>query len=122
MAKFTALKPMIYTRELKETVAFYVNVLGFECAAFEESWGWASFVKDGVEIMACLPNEHIPFDAPLFTGSLYITTEDADALWQQWKDKCRVCYEIETFEYGMREFAIYDNNGYLLQFGQEINQ
>ena len=27
--------------------------------------------------------------------------------------------EIETFEWGMREFAIYDNNGYVLQFGQE---
>ena len=23
---------------------------------------------------------------------------------------------------GMREFAIYDNNGYLLQFGQEIDE
>jgi len=35
------------------------------------------------------------------------------------KDKVRVCYPLENFEYGMREFAIYDNNGYLLQFGQE---
>ena len=26
----------------------------------------------------------------------------------------------EDFEHGMREFAIYDNNGYMLQFGQEI--
>lgn len=122
MAKLTALKPMLYTRELKETVAFYTEVLGFNCAAFEESWGWASFEKDGIEIMACLPNEHIPFDAPAFTGSFYITTDDVDALWEQWKDKCRICYDIETFDYGMREFALYDNNGYLLQFGQEVNQ
>ena len=26
----------------------------------------------------------------------------------------------ETFAYGMREFAIYDNNGYLLQFGTPV--
>jgi len=32
----------------------------------------------------------------------------------------RICYPIETFEYGMREFAIYDNNGYLLQFGEAV--
>jgi hypothetical protein len=32
----------------------------------------------------------------------------------------RICYLIETFEYGTREFAIYDNNGYVLQFGQEL--
>lgn len=122
MAKLIALKPMLYTRALKETVAFYTEVLGFTCGAFEESWGWASFEKDGIEIMACLPNEHIPFDAPAFTGSFYITTDDVDALWEQWKSKCRICYDIDTFDYGMREFALYDNNDYLLQFGQEINQ
>jgi hypothetical protein len=33
-----------------------------------------------------------------------------------------VCYGIEDFFYGMREFAIYDNNGYLLQFGQPISE
>ncbi|MFN5228579.1 MAG: hypothetical protein ACK5Q3_18600 [Planctomycetota bacterium] len=27
---------------------------------------------------------------------------------------------LEDFDYGMREFAIYDNNGYLLQFGQSL--
>ena len=36
------------------------------------------------------------------------------------KDKARISYEIDNFPYGMREFAVYDNNGYLLQFGQEI--
>ena len=44
---------------------------------------------------------------------------DVDALWERLKDVVRVCYPIEDFEYGMREFGIYDNNGYLLQFGQE---
>ena len=27
---------------------------------------------------------------------------------------------IETFDWGLRGFAIYDNNSYMLQFGQEI--
>jgi hypothetical protein len=27
----------------------------------------------------------------------------------------------KNFFYGMREFAIRDNNGYILQFGQEIS-
>jgi hypothetical protein len=38
------------------------------------------------------------------------------------KDKAKICYEPETFEWGMREFGIYDNNGYLLQFGQEMEE
>jgi len=35
-----------------------------------------------------------------------------------YEEETRVCYPIENFAYGMREFAIYDNNGYLLQFGE----
>ena len=42
-------------------------------------------------------------------------------MWEQVKDAARVCYPIEDFDYGMREFAVFDNNGYLLQFGQEID-
>jgi uncharacterized glyoxalase superfamily protein PhnB len=116
----STLTPMLRTKELKATVDFYVNTLGFTCNAFSEDWGWASLTRDAVEIMLALPNDHEPFDRPAFTGSLYIKTDDVDAVWEQLKDKCRICYPIEDFEYGMREFAIYDNNGYLLQFGKEI--
>jgi hypothetical protein len=28
---------------------------------------------------------------------------------------------MEDFAYGMREFAIYDNNGYMLQFGAPVH-
>ena len=120
MPQFTSLKPILYTRALSDTVKFYTEVLGFACVAFEEVWGWASLQKDTIEIMLSYPNEHIPFDVPLFTGSFYIVTDNVDELWDAYKVKCKVCYEPENFDYGMREFAIYDNNGYLLQFGQEI--
>ncbi len=55
-----------------------------------------------------------------FTGSFYFSTDDVDAMWARLKDKAKVCYGIENFDYGMRKFAVYDNNGYLLQFGQAI--
>jgi len=32
-----------------------------------------------------------------------------------------IFYPIENFDYGMREFAIRDNNGYILQFGKEMH-
>jgi len=70
--------------------------------------------------MASIPNQHLPFETSTFTGSFYITVKDVDALWDEVKDVAKVCYPLETFDYGMREFAIYDNNGYLLQFGQEV--
>lgn len=122
MAKFQPIRPMLWTNELKETIAFYVNVLGFECGEFNEDWGWAALHKDDCEIMLAKPNEHSPFEKPIFTGSFYFNVDAVDELWNAIKDKCKICYEIENFEWGMREFAVYDNNGYLLQFGQEINE
>ncbi|WP_165456536.1 VOC family protein [Pedobacter kyonggii] len=54
------------------------------------------------------------------SGSLYINTNKVATLWESLKDQCEICYPSEDFDYGMREFAIYDNNGYLLQFGQDL--
>jgi uncharacterized glyoxalase superfamily protein PhnB len=78
------------------------------------------FISDQVEIMLAFPNKHMPFEKTGFTGSFYIDTEDVDELWNALKDVVKICYPIENFEYGMREFAIYDNNGYIPQFGHEI--
>jgi catechol 2,3-dioxygenase-like lactoylglutathione lyase family enzyme len=119
--KLKEIRPMIYTKEIKDTIDFYTNKLGFTCGEYNEGWSWAAFHRDSVEIMAAMPNEHIPFEKPLYTGSFYFTVEDVDMLWTEFKDKAKVCYPIENFEHGMREFAIYDNNGYLLQFGEEIS-
>ena len=38
------------------------------------------------------------------------------------KDKVRIVYPIENFSYGMREFAIRDSGGYILQFGKPIEK
>ena len=70
--------------------------------------------------MIAKPNEHTPFDKPVFTGSLYINADDVDYWWERLKDQVRLCYDIDNFEYKMREFAFYDNNGYLLQYGSPI--
>lgn len=114
------LRPMLWTEDLTGSVDFYTSVLGFTANEFNEDWGWASLSKDNVELMLSRPNAHTSYDKIGFTGTFYFNTDDVDALWEDLKDKARVCYGIEDFFYGMREFAIYDNNGYLLQFGQEI--
>ena len=118
--KIESLTPMLRTWDLRASNAFYTEVLGFECESLSEEQGWASLRRDGVAIMLAGPNPHEDDKAPAFTGSLYFHTDDVDGLWQRLKDRVRVCYPIENFEYGMREFAIYDNNGYLLQFGQPL--
>jgi uncharacterized glyoxalase superfamily protein PhnB len=112
---------MLYTSDIEETVQFYVDQLGFECKALDPESGWASVQLGDIRIMFSRPNAHAYFEHPFFTGSFYFRMDDVDTLWEKLKDTANVCYPVENFEYGMREFAIYDNNGYLLQFGQEFN-
>lgn len=113
------ISPMIRTKNLPETIAFYEQQLGFICTVYSEEWGWAALRRDDTELMIAGMREDDP-PAPVFTGSIYFRLDEGvDELWDELKQKVRVGYELETFTFGMREFAVYDNNGYLLQFGQK---
>jgi uncharacterized glyoxalase superfamily protein PhnB len=118
--KVENLTPMLRTWDVPGTIEFYSRVLGFQCKAHEPELGWATLSYGPVSLMLSGPNEHEGDVAPAFTGSLYFRVRDVDGLWLWLKDQARICYSIETFDYGMREFAIYDNNGYLLQFGEAV--
>ena len=118
---FLSLTPLIRTKDIEATIQFYKDILGFECPNYNENWSWATLSRDGIEMMVAAPNAHLPFEQSEFTGSFYFRVNQVDPLWQELKNKARVCYELEEFDYGMKEFAIYDNNGYLLQFGEETD-
>lgn len=112
--KLNSLIPVLYAEEIAATIKFYTAHLDFTCDHYDKSWGWASLSNYGVELVLSKPNTHFPFEKAFFTGSFYFRPDDVDALWKDLKDKVHVCYPIENFEYGMHEFAIYDNNGYIL--------
>jgi uncharacterized glyoxalase superfamily protein PhnB len=118
---FTSVRPLMRTKDLRGTIAFYTQRLGFELVGFSSEDGWASLRRDAIELMVASRNAHVAFDAPAFTGSLYFNVSDAASLWESVKDVAQVAYPLEDFAYGMREFAINDNNGYLLQFGQPLD-
>ena len=118
--RLTFLRPLLRTDNIKATIEFYTGILGFTLVEYNEGWGWASLNKNDVWIMLATPNGHEDFKGPALTGSLYFTTDDVDGVWEQVKGRAKICYEPDCFEWGMKEFAIYDNNGYLLQFGQPI--
>ena len=116
--KLNRVVPVLWTKDLDKTIEFYQQLLGFECINRLEAW--ALLKKDEVELMFSLPNAHEPFDKLQFTGSFYFHPDNVEELWQQLKDKATIVYPLEDFDYAMREFAIRDNNGYILQFGQEV--
>jgi uncharacterized glyoxalase superfamily protein PhnB len=116
--KLRRVTPMLWTKDLAASIVFYRNLLGFECT--NQTEGWACLQRDNVELMLSAPNAHESFDRIQFTGSFYFHPDDVKSLWEQVRDKATIVYPLEEFDYGMREFAIRDNNGYILQFGEEI--
>lgn len=122
MNKFTFLRPILWTENLNESIEFYTQILGFTLLTRNDDWQWASLKKDDVQIMLTEADGYEKFNGISFTGSFYFTVDHVDKLWEELKAKAKICYEIETFEWEMREFAVYDNNGYILQFGQPIDE
>ena len=116
---------MLEAADLRQTITFYTELLGFKCEDLfpdTENPYWASLYRDDVEIMFTSRNAHTTIEKPIMTGSLYFNPDNVDEIWELLKDKATVEYPIENFDYGMREFAIRECNGYLLQFGQEIDE
>ncbi len=110
--------PILYTKEIQESIDFYTQYLQFKCTQQADEFAYLEY--DDISIMFSLPNPNIPFVKPQFTGTFYFQCDDVNLIWDFVGDVVQVCYPIQDFAHGMREFAIYDNNGYLLQFGQEI--
>jgi uncharacterized glyoxalase superfamily protein PhnB len=118
--KLTALTPMLETYNMQATIDFYTETVGFKIENYTRDSGRVSLMRDGINLMFTTPNQHRNISEAAMSGSLYLNTDNIDEVWKNLKDKCNICYPIEDFDYGMREFAVYDNNGYLLQFGQEL--
>lgn len=116
------LSPMLSTDDLESSVKFYQDILEFRCELVDHSLGWASLWRDQINIMFGLPNAHLPWSGPRFTGSLYLYCDNIEQQWQQIHDQVEICYPLSSFSYGMREFGFYDNNRYLLKFGQPLNE
>lgn len=117
------LSPILWTKNLQETISFYETVLGFKSRSNFSNF--VSLYKDNVEIMAIVPTAERDekenfFPKPLLTGSIYIFMKDVDALWETVKNKATIKTSICDREYWMRDFSITDNNGYEIVFGEDI--
>ena len=106
------------TEDVARSVQFYVDQLGFTCPLQLD--GFARVRLSAADIMLALPNAHLPWHRPRFTGSIYLEVDNVDELWESLKTRARIVYPIETMEYGVREFGLLDDNGYRLSFAQHV--
>ena len=130
-AKLKFLSPVLFTKDLAQTILFYETILGFKAQS-----GFPNFVsltRDEVNIMFVLPTQESEglkdpgdneefFSKPQLTGNIFIFTEQVDQIWNSVKDKVTIKSPIADRKYLMRDFSIFDNNGYELVFGEDISK
>jgi catechol 2,3-dioxygenase-like lactoylglutathione lyase family enzyme len=117
--------PILPSRDLRATLAFYER-LGFEnAAAPPEEWDYLIIRRNGAELHFYLDTEVDPLTTPF---TCYVRTDDADALYTAWKaldiptdpaTGSRL-HPISDMEYGMRQFAVIDPSGNQVSFGSPI--
>jgi catechol 2,3-dioxygenase-like lactoylglutathione lyase family enzyme len=113
-----ALTPMLQTSDLERTIDWYESVLGFACVS-RSGDEWCRLERDQVSLMF-MRNAHL--GAPHATATQYIQVNDVMGLWSAVRDRVTAEWAPERMPYGMLEFAIRDPDGYLLSFGQPLEQ
>ena len=114
--------PILPSRDLRETVAFYER-LGFQDNGSPwEEWNYLIISRGGAELHFWSE----PSVDPLTTSfSCYLRVADADALHAEWEgvgvprdetNGSRLEPPVDT-DYGIREFALIDPSGNLLRVG-----
>ena len=133
------LSPNLMVKNVKKTVEFYKNILGFELVMavpeaqdgilteiLEDKKIVYALVKNGnVELMV-QDEKNLKKDLTVFANSkigasvsFYIEIENLDKFYNDIKEKVEVVKEVSITWYGMKEFYIRDNNGYILGFAEQ---
>jgi catechol 2,3-dioxygenase-like lactoylglutathione lyase family enzyme len=117
--------PILPSRDLQETLAFY-EALGFENrGAPPEEWGYLIIGRGDIWLHFI----SMPEVDPLGTvSSCYLYVDDVDALHTAWSGAVvpdvatgsRVEPPVTT-DYGMREFAVIDRSGNLVRVGASLS-
>jgi len=124
---WTKLTPNLMVDDMRQTLDFYQNILGFELAATvpdKPPYNWVMLGRDEVQIMFQTREslgEEIPAleSTPLGGAlSLYVRVRDIDALYERVQGNAKIVLGMRDAFYGMREFALQDPNGFVLMFAQ----
>lgn len=129
--KFNKVTPNLIVADMEKSLAFYRDVLGFSVsqsvpdkAPFIFAW----MNRGGADIFL---NQHMPpqpGQPDLFAGkqiggtlSMYMAMEGVEELAKTVESHgVKIAIPLHTEFYGMKEFAVFDPDGYLLIFAEQV--
>lgn len=116
---------IVPVRDVALTVAFYLDVLGFEKRELSDDGRYGLVACGEVGVMLLQSDDEAALSATSHNISIYIWVDGVDAFYNALKPKLDALPQGRVrppFDqpYGMREFHVKDPDGCLLFFGQEI--
>ena len=121
--KIKEMSPQFLVADIKRSIAFYINQLGFEISFCYEDF-YCGIIKDGHSIHLKSGSRAIEErENKKNNGHLDITfsIEKIDGLYEEIKNKpVQIIQPLREMPYG-REFYIADPDGYIIAFIQSIN-
>ena len=123
MPKLTASCPHFLVSNLETALDYYVDVLGFERPPL---WGepplFAMPSRDELIVMLNQVDRLSPQPNGDGVWDAYFWCDDADELFSEVEQRGAVVEyaPIDRAEYGNREFAVRDPDGYVLAFGSDL--
>lgn len=130
MPQFTSVTPNLIVADISRSLAFYVDLLGFArtiAVPEQPPFVFVAVASGSIQIFLNLAadvlKEHPEFAGkvtPSYANSMFIETDDVDAVYDRLKSRAPVVMPIVTQWYGMREFSIADPDGYVVTFAQRV--
>ena len=119
------LSPLLAVRNMKETIEFYKNSLGFKTGMIFPNASnpeYADLSKDGMVLMVIPAGNHGISIQEKFGIGVYLYMQidgDIDEYYAELKDRgVKIAADIKDTTYGVREFTVQDADGYNLTFNQ----
>lgn len=110
--------PVLASLDIEKTVAFYEETLGFRRAWCDENYGIVHRDAISLHFWHC-DNNIFPENT-----SCYVYVEGVDALYEEYQ-RAGVVHPngpLENKPWGMREFAILDEDGNMIKFGENLTE
>ncbi|WP_340203135.1 bleomycin resistance protein [Ascidiimonas sp. W6] len=110
--------PVLASLNIAKSVFFYKDKLGFDKLGYQDE-NYAIIGRDKIEIHFWKCNDKIHPE----NTSCYVRVKEINELYEELSDKDVIHPNgrLEDKPWGMREFAILDEDGNMIKFGQELS-
>jgi catechol 2,3-dioxygenase-like lactoylglutathione lyase family enzyme len=113
--------PCLLVSDMRRSLDFYLDVLGFTQTGYypiESEPIRTEVRRDHVAIVLYTEQIHGSDQSPAFTGALYIFPKSIEILADELRGKVPFAWGPGDTDFGIREFAVRDPDGYTLVFAE----